>query len=216
MNRRSGFLAVAAAGLGALALTFPPAGAQDAKPAGAATPAQTTTAVATFASGCFWCTESDFEKVPGVVEAVSGYIGGQTENPTYRQVSSGGTGHTEAVQLRYDPAVVSYERLLDVYWHNVDPVDAGGQFCDRGDQYRSGIFVHDEKQRQAALESKAALDKSGRLGKPIVTEVVDATTFYPAEDYHQDYAKKNPLRYSYYRNGCGRDQRLEEIWKSTS
>jgi peptide-methionine (S)-S-oxide reductase len=213
VSRRRGLLLAAAAGLAALAATFPPAGAQDAGQPAA--PAQAT-AVATFASGCFWCTESDFEKVPGVVEAVSGYIGGQTENPTYRQVSSGGTGHTEAVQLRYDPTAVTYERLLDVYWRNVDPVDAGGQFCDRGDQYRSGIFVHDDKQRQAALESKAALDKAGRFGKPIVTEVVEASTFYPAEDYHQDYAKKNPLRYTYYRNGCGRDQRLEELWKSAS
>ena len=213
MSRRP-YLVAAATGLTAAlaAAAFSPTGAQDAKQPAA--PAQT--AVATFASGCFWCTESDFEKVPGVVEAVSGYIGGQTENPTYRQVSTGGTGHTEAVQLRYDPAVVTYEKLLDVYWHNVDPVDAGGQFCDRGDQYRSGIFVHDEKQRQAALESKAALDKSGRFGKPIVTEVTDATKFYPAEDYHQDYAKHNSLRYTYYRFSCGRDQRLEEIWKGTS
>jgi peptide-methionine (S)-S-oxide reductase len=211
---RRPYLVAAATGLTAAlaAAAFSPTGAEDAKPVAA--PAQT--AVATFASGCFWCTESDFEKVPGVVEAISGYTGGTTPNPTYRQVSTGGTGHTEAVQVRYDPAVVTYERLLDVYWRNVDPVDAGGQFCDRGDQYRSAIFVHDGKQRQAALESKAAIERSGRLSQPIVTPVVQAETFYPAEDYHQDYAKKNPLRYTYYRNGCGRDQRLEELWKGTS
>lgn len=213
MSRRP-YLIAAAAGLTAAlaAAAFSPTGAEDAKqPAPSAQ-----TAVATFASGCFWCTESDFEKVPGVVEAISGYTGGTTPNPTYRQVSTGGTGHTEAVQVRYDPAVVTYERLLDVYWRNVDPIDAGGQFCDRGDQYRSAIFVHDQKQRQAALESKAALERSGRLSQPIVTPVAQAETFYPAEDYHQDYAKKNPLRYTYYRNGCGRDQRLEELWKGTS
>ena len=213
MSRRPYLVAVAAGLTAALAAAaFSPTGAQDAKQPAA--PAQT--AVATFASGCFWCTESDFEKVPGVVEAISGYTGGTTPNPTYRQVSTGGTGHTEAVQVRYDPAVVTYERLLDAYWRNVDPVDAGGQFCDRGDQYRSAIFVHDEKQRQAALESKAAIERSGRLSQPIVTPVVQAETFYPAEDYHQDYAKKNPMRYTYYRNGCGRDQRLEELWKGTS
>lgn len=214
MSRRRPLLLAGAAALAVLTTAVAPARAQEAKPAASA-PTQAT-AVATFASGCFWCTESDFEKVPGVVEAVSGYIGGKTPSPTYKQVSNGGTGHTEAVQVRFDPAVVTYERLLDVYWRNVDPVDAGGQFCDRGDQYRPGIFVHDAAQRKAAEDSKAALDKSGRLGKPVVAEITDTSTFYPAEDYHQDYAKKNPLRYTYYRYNCGRDQRLEEIWKGTS
>jgi peptide-methionine (S)-S-oxide reductase len=174
------------------------------------------TAVAIFASGCFWCTESDFEKVPGVVEAVSGYIGGTDPDPTYQEVSAGGTGHVEAVRLRYDPKVVTYDELLDVYWHNVDFLDAGGQFCDRGDQYRSAIFVLDETQKQAALESKRELELSGRYDSPVVTKIVEAGTFHPAEDYHQDYYKKNPLRYKFYRYGCGRDARLAELWNGTS
>ena len=150
--------------------------------------------------------------MPGVVEAVSGYIGGAGADPTYQTVSAGGTGHAEAVQLRYDPAVVSYERLLEVFWHGADPLDGGGQFCDRGDQYRSAIFVHSEAQKTAALQSKQTLTQSGRFGQPIVTEITVATTFYPAEDYHQDYYKKNPVRYKLYRYGCGRDQRLAELW----
>jgi peptide-methionine (S)-S-oxide reductase len=170
------------------------------------------TAVATFASGCFWCTESDFEHVPGVVEAVSGYIGGTGPEPTYQTVSAGGTGYAEAVQLRYDPARVSFAQLLEVFWRGTDPVDGGGQFCDRGDQYRSAIFVHDEAQRAAALQSREMLAQSGRLGQPIVTEIASATTFYPAEAYHQDYYKKNPVRYKLYRYGCGRDRRLAELW----
>jgi methionine-S-sulfoxide reductase len=174
------------------------------------------TAVAIFASGCFWCTESDFEKVPGVVEAVSGYIGGTDPDPTYEEVSAGGTGHVEAVRLRYDPKVVTYEQLLDVYWRNVDFLDAGGQFCDRGDQYRSAIFVLDDAQKQAALESKRKLEQSGRYDSPVVTKIVEAGTFHPAEDYHQDYYKKNPLRYKFYRYSCGRDARLAELWNGTS
>jgi methionine-S-sulfoxide reductase len=169
--------------------------------------------VATFASGCFWCTEADFEKVPGVVEAVSGYTGGRDPDPTYKEVSAGGTGHTEAVQVRYDPDEVTYERLLEVYWRNVDPLDAGGQFCDRGDQYRPAIFANDEEQRRLAEESKAALERSGRFGpRPIVVPVQPAATFHPAEDYHQDYAKRNAWRYSFYRLNCGRDARLAELW----
>ena len=188
-----------------------PALAQEASPGAAGG-----TAVATFASGCFWCTESDFEKVPGVVEAVSGYIGGSDPDPTYQEVSAGGTGHAEAVQLRYDPKVVSYEQLLDVYWHNVDFLDAGGQFCDRGDQYRSAVFVHDEAQNAAALESKKKLEMTGRFDRPVVTQISEAGTFHPAEDYHQDYYKKNPIRYKFYRYNCGRDQRLAELWQGTS
>jgi methionine-S-sulfoxide reductase len=149
--------------------------------------------VATFASGCFWCTESDFEKVPGVIGAVSGYTGGHDTDPTYREVSAGGTGHAESVQVRYDPDKVTYQRLLEVYWRNVDPLDAGGQFCDRGEQYRPAIFANDEEQRRLAEESKAALERSGRFGpRPIVVQVQPAGPFYPAEDYHQDYATLHP------------------------
>jgi peptide-methionine (S)-S-oxide reductase len=169
--------------------------------------------VATFASGCFWCTEADFEKVPGVVEAVSGYTGGRDPDPTYKEVSAGGTGHTEAVQVRYDPDEVTYERLLEVYWRNVDPLDADGQFCDRGDQYRPAIFANDEEQRRQAEESRAALERSGRFGpRPIVVQVQPAGPFHPAEDYHQDYARRNAWRYSFYRLNCGRDARLAELW----
>ncbi|MFN3867969.1 MAG: peptide-methionine (S)-S-oxide reductase MsrA [Hyphomicrobiaceae bacterium] len=171
-------------------------------------------AVAIFASGCFWCTESDFDKVAGVLSTTSGYIGGRTENPTYDSVSSGRTGHTEALRVVFDPAKVSYETLLAHFWRNVDAVDGGGQFCDRGSQYRPGIFVTSPEQRRLAEASKAALEKSGRFGKPIAVEITDATRFYDAEDYHQDYHQKNPLRYKIYRHGCGRDQRLQQIWGS--
>jgi len=169
-------------------------------------------AVATFAGGCFWCMEPPFDKLEGVISTTSGYTGGAKRNPTYREVSSGGTGHTEAVQVVYDPAKVSYEKLLQVFWVNVDPTDAGGQFCDRGSQYRTGIFVHDATQRKLAEASKAALEKSKPFKEPVVTEIVPAGEFWAAEDYHQDYYKKNPLRYKYYRNGCGRDQRLQALW----
>jgi peptide methionine sulfoxide reductase msrA/msrB len=167
---------------------------------------------ATFAGGCFWCVESDFEKVSGVVEAVSGYAGGQKPNPTYEEVSAGGTGHAESVQVTYDPDKITYKELLDVFWRHVDPTDAGGQFVDRGSQYRTAIFYHDEEQKRIAEESKAQLEKSGRFSKPIVTEIVALTEFYPAEDYHQDYYKKNPLRYRFYRLGSGRDQFLKSSW----
>jgi len=169
---------------------------------------------ATFAGGCFWCTEADFEKVDGVIEAVSGYTGGGVEQPSYTQVSAGGTGHAEAVQITYDPAVVSYEHLLDVYWHSVDPYTANAQFCDHGSQYRTAIFVHDDVQRALAERSKAELERQYPDRPPIVTEIVDAGRFWAAEDYHQDYAEKNPLRYQYYRWSCGRDQRLDELWGS--
>lgn len=167
---------------------------------------------ATFAGGCFWCVESDFEKVDGVVEAVSGYTGGQESNPTYQEVSAGGTGHTEAVQVRYDPVKITYKQLLDVFWRHVDPTDAGGQFADRGSQYRPAIFYHDEEQKRIAEESKAELEKSGRFSKPIVTEIVPLGEFYSAEEYHQDYYDKNPLRYKFYRRGSGRDQFLKRTW----
>ena len=169
-------------------------------------------AVATFAGGCFWCMEPPYDKLDGVLATTSGYTGGDTADPTYEQVLAGGTGHAEAVQVAYDPAKVSYEELLEVFWRNVDPFDAGGQFCDRGDQYRTGIFVHDEEQRRLAEASKQALVESKRFEQPIVTEIVAATPFYPAEDYHQDYYEKNPLRYNLYRWNCGRDARLEQLW----
>jgi methionine-S-sulfoxide reductase len=169
-------------------------------------------AVATFAGGCFWCMEPPYDKLDGVRATISGYAGGTTVDPTYREVSSGGTGHAEVVQITYDPAKVSYEQLLEVFWRNVDPLDAGGQFCDRGSQYRTGIFVHDEEQRRLAEASKQALEGGGRFEQPIVTEIVAAGPFYPAEDYHQDYYEKNPVRYKFYRWNCGRDQRLAELW----
>ncbi|MBX9588189.1 MAG: peptide-methionine (S)-S-oxide reductase MsrA [Hyphomonadaceae bacterium] len=170
------------------------------------------TAVAIFAGGCFWCMEEAFEQVPGVITAVSGYIGGKVANPTYKQVSTGTTGHAEAVQITYDPARVSYPQLVDWFWRNIDPVDAVGQFCDKGSEYRSAIFYRDATQKKIAEESKQALQASGRLQQPIVTEITAAGPFYLAEDYHQDYYKKNANRYQFYKYGCRRVQRLEQIW----
>jgi peptide-methionine (S)-S-oxide reductase len=169
-------------------------------------------AVATFAGGCFWCMEPPYDKLDGVLATTSGYTGGDTVDPTYEQVSAGGTGHAEVVQITYDPSKVSYDELLEVFWRNVDPLDAGGQFCDRGEQYRTGIFVHDEEQRRLAEASKQALEESKRFDRPIVTEIVAVGPFYPAEDYHQDYYEKNPIRYNVYRWNCGRDQRLAQVW----
>jgi peptide-methionine (S)-S-oxide reductase len=168
--------------------------------------------VATFAGGCFWCVESDFDKVDGVLSTVSGFMGGRTPNPTYKQVSAGGTGHAEVVQITYDPAKVSYQRLLDVFWRTVDPLDAGGQFCDRGDEYRTEVFTHSPEQQRLAEASKAALDASGRFDKKIATAITPASQFTAAEDYHQDYYKKNPLQYRYYRFSCGRDARVKQVW----
>ena len=170
------------------------------------------TAVATFAGGCFWCMEPPFDKTPGVISTTSGYTGGTVENPTYHQVSDGGTGHAESVEIVYDPSVVSYQKLLEVFWHNVDPLAKDQQFCDVGHQYRTAIFYHDAEQKRLAEESKAKLEASGKFQGSIQTEIVQAGTFYPAEDYHQDYYKKNPLRYKYYRWNCGRDQRLKYLW----
>ena len=167
---------------------------------------------ATFAGGCFWCVESDFEKVNGVVEVVSGYSGGHVKNPSYKEVSSGGTGHLEVVQVHFDPTVVSYEELLDVFWRHVDPTDPDGQFVDRGPQYRPAIFYHTEEQRRAAEASKKELDASGTFDKPIATELIKFSEFYEAEAYHQDYYKKNPIRYKFYRRGSGRDRFLESTW----
>ena len=173
-------------------------------------PAGAKTAV--FAGGCFWCTEADFEKVDGVIDAISGYTGGHVKNPTYKQVSHGGTGHVEAVKVIYDPKKVSYEKLLDAFWREMDPTDAGGQFVDRGDQYRSVIFYADEHQHKLAEASKKKLAASGIFDKPIVTEILPLGAFYPAEEYHQNYYKKNPIRYHWYRAGSGRDQFLEKTW----
>ena len=167
---------------------------------------------ATFAGGCFWCMEAPFDKLPGVVSVTSGYTGGNMKHPTYEQVSAGGTGHAEAVQVVYDPTRIGYTKLLDVFWHNTDPTVVDRQFCDVGSQYRTGIFYHSEEQRLLALKSKEALEKSKPFKGPVVTEVTEAGEFYPAEEYHQHYYKKNPIRYRYYRNGCGRDQRLKELW----
>jgi peptide-methionine (S)-S-oxide reductase len=183
--------------------------AQD-KPAAATTP--TGLAKATFAGGCFWCMEAPFDKLDGVISTTSGYIGGTKKDPTYKEVSAGTTGHTEAVEVVYDPKKVTYEKLLYVFWRNIDPTAVNRQFCDGGTQYRSGIFTHDAAQKAAADASKAALEKNKPFKGSIVSEITPATTFYPAEDYHQDYYQKNPIRYAYYRNGCGRDQRLKELW----
>ncbi len=171
-------------------------------------------AVATFAGGCFWCVEAGLEVVPGVQEVVSGYTGGHVVNPTYRQVSGGGTGHVEAVQVYYDPGVVTYEQLLDAFWRQIDPTDRKGQFSDRGSEYRPVIFVETEAQRTAVEKSRQALDESGRYRKPVVIEILPSTTFYIAEANHQDYYKRNPLRYRYYRSGSGRDRFLKKVWGS--
>jgi peptide-methionine (S)-S-oxide reductase len=168
--------------------------------------------VATFGSGCFWCAEKNFDHVPGVVSTISGYMGGKTKRPTYKQVSSGRTGHVEVLQVKYDPQQVSYKKLLDYFWKTTDVVDGGGQFCDRGSQYRPVIFTHTRQQRQLAQSGKAALKTSGRFSKPIAVEIIEASTFTAAENYHQNYYKKNPWRYSSYRYGCGRDRRITELW----
>jgi len=167
---------------------------------------------ATFAGGCFWCMEHPFDELPGVVSVTSGYTGGHKKNPTYEAVSAGGTGHAEAVQVVYDPAKIGYDKLLTRFWHNIDPTVKDRQFCDTGNQYRSAIFYHNEEQRRLANQSKKALEQKKPFKEPIVTEFVAASEFYPAEEYHQHYYKKNPLRYSYYRLSCGRDKRLKELW----
>ncbi|HET6362298.1 MAG TPA: peptide-methionine (S)-S-oxide reductase MsrA [Gemmatimonadota bacterium] len=197
---------VLAFGLSPLARATSPAPAP--APDWAVSASADTLEVATFAGGCFWCMEEAFDAVPGVEATVSGYTGGHVEDPGYEQVSSGGTGHVEAVNVFFDPDAVSYAELLDTFWHNVDPTDDGGQFCDRGSQYVSAIFVRNERQRALAETSKRALEAERR----IVTPILPATTFYPAEDYHQDYYTKNPVRYRFYKFNCGRKARLEEVW----
>ena len=190
-----------------LALTLPILGA--ASTAGAA---DGDLEVATFAGGCFWCVEADFDYVPGVVRTISGYTGGQLKDPTYKQIAAGGTGHREAVQIFFDPEQVSYETLLDVFWHSVDPTDGGGQFCDRGESYTTAIFANSPEQRRQAEDSNRALEQSAVLKQPIVTRIEDAGPFYAAEDYHQDYYNVNPLRYTFYRFNCGRDSRIRALW----
>ena len=170
--------------------------------------------VATFAGGCFWCVESDLRRRKGIEEATSGYCGGHTKDPTYEEVSSGRSGHLEAVQVKFDPVALSYDQLLEIFWRQVDPTDADGQFVDRGSQYRTAIFFHDDRQRRIAEASKLRLSRSGYFDKPIATEIIPFDKFYPAEAYHQEYGKKNPLRYKFYRRNSGRDQFLKKIWNN--
>ena len=202
-NVLRGIAAIVLAGAAALA-------SAQTKPAAQATPPGTSRAI--FAGGCFWCVEADFDKIDGVVSTTSGYIGGTVANPTYEQVAAKVTGHAEAVEVVFDPRRISYEKLVDYFWRTIDPTTKDRQFCDSGSPYRTGIFALDGEQLHAAQASKAKLEKNKPFKEPIVTEITMATKFYPAEDYHQDYYKKNPLRYNYYRNGCGRDARLKELW----
>lgn len=207
------FLTLTLTTLGLLAACGPGGqggGVAAAQPAGADKPAHTAAAV--FAGGCFWCVEHAFDEVDGVLSTTSGYIGGRVANPTYEQVSAGGTGHAEAVKVVFDPARVSYEDLLYAFWRNVDPLAKGRQFCDVGDQYRAEIFYLDDEQRRLAAASKRELQASQRFDGPIAVAVTAATEFYAAEEYHQDYYQKNPIRYRFYRTGCGRDRRLQEVW----
>ncbi len=204
MNRRFIFSLLVLLGLGQqVSAQGPSAAGSTAAPA---------TAKAVFAGGCFWCVESDFDKVPGVLSTTSGYTGGRTLNPTYQQVSSNTTGHAEVVEIVFDPAIVSYAQLVEHFWRTIDPTTKDQQFCDRGTPYRSAIFAVNAEQLKVAQASKAALEKSKPFKEPVVTEVLLASTFYPAEDYHQDYYKKNPVRYKYYRTRCGRDARLQQLW----
>lgn len=182
-------------------------------PTYAQTAEEESVAVATFAGGCFWCMEPPFDKLEGVLSTTSGYMGGRVRNPSYKDVVTGTTGHYEVVQIEYDPAQVSYEELLEVFWRNIDPLDDQGQFCDKGKQYLSAIFSHNQEQEDLAQASKQELETSGRFAEPIATEILDAETFYKAESYHQDYYQKNPRRYQFYRYACGRDQRLAELWE---
>jgi len=169
------------------------------------------TETAIFAGGCFWCMQPVFENVPGILSSTAGYTGGHVENPTYEKVSHGNTGHYESVEIAFDPSIISYEEILKLFWKNIDPVDAGGQFCDRGDSYRSAIFYANESQKDLAEQSKVDLEK--KLKTPVATSIIPASKFYPAEDYHQDFHSKNPIRYKFYRASCGRDRRLKEVWK---
>jgi len=212
MSRLSGFLFALIFSSAAFAAATP-APAAKAAPAEKAAPAAPATETATFAGGCFWCMVPPFKKLPGVISVTAGYTGGTYPNPSYRDVSTGQTGHAESVEIIFDPKQVNYETLLDVFWHNIDPTTDKRQFCDAGDEYRTAIFFHGDKQKAAALASRDALAKSGVLhGAPIATEITAASTFWPAEDYHQDFYRKEELRYRLYRQGCGRDQRLYQLY----
>ena len=197
-----------------LACSFMPETAIGSEPSGKAAAGRLEKA--TFAGGCFWCMEAPFDKLDGVISVTAGYTGGPLKNPTYEQVSAGGTGHAESIQIVYDPARIRYEKLLDVYWHNIDPTVRDRQFCDHGHQYRSAIFYQNDEQHRLALASRSALEKSKPFREDIVTEIVPAGPFYPAEEYHQHYYRKNPIRYTYYRSSCGRDRRLKELWGNTA
>jgi peptide-methionine (S)-S-oxide reductase len=213
MRTRSPQSVALVAGLAAMALGFfSSAGAQDQ----VSSPDAKRLSTAVFAGGCFWCVEADFDKVDGVVSTVSGYTGGTVVNPTYEQVSHKKTGHYEAVKVTYDPDKVSYDALVDYYFHHIDPTDSTGQFCDKGESYRSAVFVANADQREVAETEVEMIDHSGVLGTPVVTKILDASTFWPAEDYHQDYYKKNPLKYRYYRTACGRDARVKKVWADGS
>jgi methionine-S-sulfoxide reductase len=212
MTRITTLLIAFVALIGGAVLLFAQPAPKAPQPAAAAVP-QEGLETATFASGCFWCAESDFDKLDGVKETISGFMGGKTENPTYEQVSMGNTGHAESVQLKFDPKVVSYDKLLDYYWRHTDVLDGGGQFCDRGNQYRPVIFVATPEQRKLAEASKAALEKSARFGdQKIAVEIADAGPFTAAEDYHQDYHNTHQIQYAYYRHACGRDARIKQLW----
>ncbi|HEY7530731.1 MAG TPA: peptide-methionine (S)-S-oxide reductase MsrA [Gemmatimonadota bacterium] len=218
MTRRTSIAGVVAAFAGAAVLI---AGASRSGAAPAAgddvpTAVPSTVALATFAGGCFWCMEPPFDEVEGVLSTTSGYTGGKVRNPTYEEVSAGGTGHAEALRVEYDPAKVSYRELLDVFWRNIDPLVENRQFCDVGEQYRSAIFYHDEEQRRLAEETKRGIEASGRFDRPVATEIVPAGEFWPAEEYHQDYYRKNPIRYKFYSFNCGRERRLRELWGERS
>ncbi len=206
-SRKVTFVTLAAGILGGVWMGEASGTAQHDSPA-----APTILDVATFAGGCFWCVESDFDSVPGVVRTVSGYTGGHVDNPSYKQVSSDTTGHREAVQIYYDPQRITYADLLEIFWRSVDPTDAGGQFCDRGNSYTTAVFVNSERQRQLSEASKRTLEQSGLLLQPVVTSIETAGPFYPAENYHQDYYKKSPLRYRFYRFSCGRNDRVKTLW----
>jgi peptide-methionine (S)-S-oxide reductase len=206
MKRHACFASLLMSAVLVLGVVISRSAGEDAPPAG------TQTAKATFAGGCFWCMQPPFEVLDGVVSTTVGYTGGHKKNPTYEEVSAGGTGHAESIEIVYDPSRIGYEKLLEVFWHNVDPTRRDAQFCDAGHQYRSAIFYHGEEQKRLAEESKKALETSTRLPGPIVTEIVPASEFYPAEEYHQRYHEKNPIRYKFYRYNCGRDQRLKELW----
>ena len=213
MRTRSPQSVALVAGLAAMALGFvSSAGAQDQ----VSSPDAKRLSTAVFAGGCFWCVEADFDKVDGVVSTVSGYTGGRVDNPTYQQVSHEKTGHYEAVKVTYDPDKVSYADLVDYYFHHVDPTDADGQFCDKGESYRTAVFVANDAEREIAEAEVETIGQSGVLDAPVVTRIVDAATFWPAETYHQDYYKKNPLKYRYYRTACGRDARVKQVWAKES